>query len=158
MLIVVVQNGKKVIVFVEFKVCFDEENNLVIVEMMKWVGIYIIFSILGLKVYVKVVFVLWYNKEGKQICSYVYISIGNFNEKIVWIYVDFGLFIFNEIIVNDLYILFWVLQKEVIEFKFKCLLVVCFNLLLELRRCIGYEINMVKVGKEVWIILKMNVL
>ena len=44
------------------------------------------------------------------------------------------------------------------EPKFKRLLVARFNLLPELRRRIGYEINMAKAGKEAHIILKMNAL
>lgn len=102
--------------------------------------------------------VLRYNKEGKQTRSYAYISTGNFNEKTARIYADSGLFTSNEIIVNDLYTLFRVLQKEVTEPKFKRLLVARFNLLPELRRRIGYEINMAKAGKEARIILKMNAL
>ena len=90
--------------------------------------------------------------------SYAYISTGNFNEKTARIYADSGLFTSNEIIVNDLYTLFRVLQKEVTEPKFKRLLVARFNLLPELRRRIGYEINMAKAGKEARIILKMNAL
>lgn len=144
--------------FVELKARFDEENNLATAEMMKRAGIHIIFSIPGLKVHAKVALVLRYNKEGKQTRSYAYISTGNFNEKTARIYADSGLFTSNEIIVNDLYTLFRVLQKEVTEPKFKRLLVARFNLLPELRRRIGYEINMAKAGKEARIILKMNAL
>ena len=118
-LIAAAQNGKKVTVFVELKARFDEENNLATAEMMKRAGIHIIFSIPGLKVHAKVALVLRYNKEGKQTRSYAYISTGNFNEKTARIYADSGLFTSNEIIVNDLYTLFRVLQKEVTEPKFK---------------------------------------
>ena len=121
-LIAAAQNGKKVTVFVELKARFDEENNLATAEMMKRAGIHIIFSIPGLKVHAKVALVLRYNKEGKQTRSYAYISTGNFNEKTARIYADSGLFTSNEIIVNDLYTLFRVLQKEVTEPKFKRLL------------------------------------
>ena len=128
-------------------------------EMMKRAGIHIIFSIPGLKVHAKVALVLRYNKEGKQTRSYAYISTGNFNEKTARIYADSGLFTSNEIIVNDLYTLFRVLQKRSdSKPKFKRLLVARFNLLPELRRRIGYEINMAKAGKEARIILKMNAL
>ena len=157
-LIAAAQNGKKVTVFVELKARFDEENNLATAEMMKRAGIHIIFSIPGLKVHAKVALVLRYNKEGKQTRSYAYISTGNFNEKTARIYADSGLFTSNEIIVNDLYTLFRVLQKEVTEPKFKRLLLARFNLLPELRRRIGSEINMAKAGKEARIILKMNAL
>lgn len=99
-------------VFVEFKVCFDEENNFVIVEMMKVVGINIIYSILGLKVYVKVVLICCCSFIGEKIYSYVYISIGNFNEKMVILYVDCGLFISNLVIVYDFINLFCIFRGK----------------------------------------------
>ena len=157
-LIAAAQNGKQVTVFVELKARFDEENNLATAELMEKAGIHIIYSIPGLKVHAKVALVLRRNKEGKQVRSYAYISTGNFNEKTATVYADSGLFTSNEVIVNDLHTLFRVLRKEVAEPKFKRLLVARFNLLPELRRRIGYEINMAKAGKEAHIILKMNAL
>ena len=157
-LIAAAQNGKQVTVFVELKARFDEENNLATAELMEKAGIHIIYSIPGLKVHAKVALVLRRNKEGKQVRSYAYISTGNFNEKTATVYADSGLFTSNEVIVNDLHMLFRVLRKEVAEPKFKRLLVARFNLLPELRRRIGYEINMAKAGKEAHIILKMNAL
>ena len=157
-LIAAAQNGKQVTVFVELKARFDEENNLATAELMEKAGIHIIYSIPGLKVHAKVALVLRRNKEGKQVRSYAYISTGNFNEKTATVYADSGLITSNEEIVNDLHTLFRVLRKEVAEPKFKRLLVARFNLLPELRRRIGYEINMAKAGKEAHIILKMNAL
>ena len=157
-LIAAAQNGKQVTVFVELKARFDVENNLATAELMEKAGIHIIYSIPGLKVHAKVALVLRRNKEGKQVRSYAYISTGNFNEKTATVYADSGLFTSNEVIVNDLHTLFRVLRKEVAEPKFKRLLVARFNLLPELRRRIGYEINMAKAGKEAHIILKMNAL
>ena len=87
-------------------------------------------------------------RKEKQVRSYAYISTGNFNEKTATVYADSGLFTSNEVIVNDLHTLFRVLRKEVAEPKFKRLLVARFNLLPELRRRIGYEINMAKAGKR----------
>lgn len=157
-LIAAAQNGKKVTVFVELKARFDEENNLATAEMMQRSGIHIIYSIPKLKVHAKVALVLRQNKEGKPMRSYAYISTGNFNEKTANVYSDSGLFTSNELVVNDLHNLFRVLQQEVTEPKFKRLLVARFNLLPELKRRIGFEINMAKAGKEARIILKMNAL
>lgn len=157
-LVAAAQNGKKVTVFVELKARFDEENNLATAEMMQKAGINIIYSIPGLKVHAKVALVLRYNKEGKQMRSYAYISTGNFNEKTARVYADSGLFTSNELIVTDLHNLFKVLRKEITEPKFKRLWVARFNLLPELRRRIGFEVNMAKAGKEAHIILKMNAL
>lgn len=157
-LIAAAQNGKKVTVFVELKARFDEENNMATAEMMQRSGIHIIYSIPGLKVHAKVALVLRQNKEGKPMKSYAYISTGNFNEKTANVYSDSGLFTSNELVVNDLHNLFRVLRQEVTEPKFKRLLVARFNLLPELKRRIGFEINMAKAGKKAHIILKMNAL
>lgn len=57
-LISVVNNGKKVIVFVELKVCFDEVNNICWSWEMKKVGVWLIYSMLCIKVYLKIVMVI----------------------------------------------------------------------------------------------------
>ncbi len=157
-LIAAAQHGKRVTVFVELKARFDEENNMATAEMMKRAGIHIIFSIPGLKVHAKVALVLRHNKLGNPIRSYAYISTGNFNEKTACIYADSALFTSNALIVEDLHTLFRVLRMETGEPHFKRLLVARFNLLPELKRLIGYEMNMAKAGKEARIILKMNAL
>lgn len=157
-LIAAAQNGKKVTVFVELKARFDEENNLATAELMRKAGIHIIFSIPGLKVHAKVALVLRYNKEGEQIRSYAYVSTGNFNEKTAKIYADIALYTCNKAIVEDMYNLFRVLQKEVETPHFHRLLIARFNLLPELKRLIHREIALAKKGKKGRIILKMNAL
>lgn len=157
-LISAAQNGKKVTVFVELKARFDEENNLTTAEMMKQAGINIIYSIPGLKVHAKVALVLRTNTQGERICSYGYVSTGNFNEKTAKVYADIGLFTSDQIIVNDLYQLFLVLERKIEQPKFDRLLVARFNLIPELIQMIRHEINLVKSGKFGRIILKMNAL
>lgn len=156
-LIAAAQNGKKVTVFVELKARFDEENNLATAEMMKAAGINIIFSIPGLKVHAKVALVLRRDKQGHKLTSYAYISTGNFNEKTATLYADSGLFTCNPVLVNDLHNLFRTLQgKE--NPVFHRLLVARFNLIPELNRLIGHEMDLARNGKKGRIILKMNAL
>lgn len=155
-LIAAAQNGKKVTVFVELKARFDEENNLATAEMMKQAGINIIYSIPGLKVHAKVALIIRYNKKGKRIKSYGYISTGNFNEKTAKIYADTGLFTSNKVIINDLTNLFLTLERKVEQPRFRYLLVARFNLIPELIKLIHHETELAQNGKEGRIILKMN--
>jgi polyphosphate kinase len=155
-LISAAQNGKKVTVFVELKARFDEENNLETAEMMQNAGINIIYSIPGLKVHAKVALIL---RQGeKNVCSYAYVSTGNFNEKTAKVYSDIGLFTSNKEIIEDLHTLFLVLEKKVEQPQFKHLLVARFNLIPELTQLINHEIELVEQGKGGKIILKMNAL
>lgn len=152
------RNGKKVTVFVELKARFDEENNLAAAEMMQSAGINIIYSIPGLKVHAKVALVLRQSDRSKPICSYAYISTGNFNEKTAKIYSDIGIFTSNREIVGDLHTLFLTLQGKCQYPRFEHLLVAQFNLINELTLLINHEIELAKKGKKGKIILKMNAL
>ena len=156
-LIAAAQNGKKVTVFVELKARFDEENNLATAEMMKAAGINIIFSIPKLKVHAKVALVLRRDKQGRKLTSYAYVSTGNFNEKTALIYADLGLFTCNPVIVNDLHNLFRTLRGKKNP-VFHRLLVPRFNLIDELNKLIGHEMELARSGKGGRIILKMNAL
>lgn len=157
-LIAAAQNGKRVTVFVELKARFDEENNLATAELMQKAGIHIIYSIPGLKVHAKVALVLRYHKDGRPKKSFAYISTGNFNEKTATVYADSALITSNQEMVDDLHNLFRLLSKEITEPRFKHLLVPRFNLLPELKRRLGFEMNMVQAGKKAHVILKMNAL
>lgn len=55
----VCENGKQVVVFVEFKVCFDEENNIGWVWVLEDVGVYVVYGFVGFKMYVKMCLVVW---------------------------------------------------------------------------------------------------
>jgi len=157
-LIAAAQNGKKVTVFVELKARFDEENNLETAEQMQKAGIYIIFSMKGLKVHAKVALVLRRDKNGKLKKSFAYVSTGNFNEKTATLYADTALFTSNAAIVEDLIQLFGVLKREVEEPEFKHLLVPRFNLLPRLKDLLEFEKSEAAAGREARIILKMNAL
>lgn len=104
LMIYVVYNGKKVIVVVELQVCFDEEVNIYWVKRLIEVGVYVIFFALGLKIYVKLFLILC--KENGEVVCYVYIGIGNFNEKIVCFYIDYLLLIVDVCIINEVWWVF----------------------------------------------------
>lgn len=54
-------------------------------------GCYVIYGLIGFKIYCKFVFVVWWENEG--IKCYMYMGIGNYNDVIVYFYMDMGFFI-----------------------------------------------------------------
>ncbi|MDD4516224.1 RNA degradosome polyphosphate kinase [Massilibacteroides sp.] len=150
-------NGKKVTVFVELKARFDEENNMQTAERMKQAGIQIIFSIPGLKVHAKVAVVLLKEPEDNACpVNYAYLSTGNFNEKTATVYSDMALLTSDPVIINDIRNVFFVLEGQIENPKFDCLLVARFNMVDELTRMIRRESEHVCAGRRGRIVLKMN--
>jgi polyphosphate kinase len=151
------KNGKKVTVFVELKARFDEANNMVTSEMMKDVGIKIIYSLPGLKVHAKVALVIEKTVvKNKFRQSYAYLSTGNFNEKTAKLYSDIGIFTSNRKITSEIRRLFDVLETQKTDVKFNNIWVTQFNMVPNLKLKIQQEIKNIKKGKKARIILKMN--
>ena len=151
------KNGKRVTVFVELKARFDEANNLVTSQMMKDVGIKIIYSIPGLKVHAKVALVIEKTLvKNKTRQSYAYLSTGNFNEKTAKLYSDIGIFTSNKKITSEIRKLFDVLETQHTDAKFNNIWVAQFNMVPNLKQKIQQEIKNAKKGRKAHIILKMN--
>lgn len=156
-LISAAQNGKKVMVFVELKARFDEENNMSTAERMEQAGIRIIYSIPGLKVHAKVAVILRKDTEdGCKRRDFAYLSTGNFNEKTARIYSDMALLTSNAELITDINKVFAVLEGKLAGPTFRHLLVARFNMVPELTRMIHREIEHVKAGRKGRIVLKMN--
>ena len=156
-LITAAKNGKRVTVFVELKARFDEENNIATSERMKKYGIKIIYSTPGLKVHAKVALILRRSERGENIeKSFAYLSTGNFNEKTAKIYSDMGLFTYNTTLIQDLNLLFNILEGKTAYPHFEQLIVSPFNMLSSLKEKIAREIELARQGKQAYLILKMN--
>ena len=148
------KNGKKVIVFIEVKARFDEENNIKWGTIFKENGVQVIYSYADIKVHSKILYIERQVKEGKK--RYAYISTGNFNEKTAGLYTDYALMTAHKKITKDLNKVFMVLQGITIVPKTKHLLVSPFSTRITLERRIEQEIDNANAGKEAYIILKMN--
>lgn len=154
-LISAAKNGKKVIVFVEVKARFDENNNLYWSKEMEKAGIKIIYSMPNLKVHAKVALVTMKNEEGKS-RFYSYLSTGNFNETTASIYSDFGFFTSEEKYITDLKKVFAFFKTKEKVAAIKNLLVAGFNMKEKLMELIDQEIANSKAGKKAAILLKVN--
>lgn len=149
------QNGKKVVVFVEVKARFDEENNLKWASRMEEAGINIIYSIPGLKVHAKAVLVNKTNPNGNKI-TYAFFGTGNFNEKTADIYTDHGLLTTSKKLTTELKRVFKYLNNQNTIPKFKHLLVSQFNIIDQFSALIMQEIKNVNSGRKGHILIKLN--
>ncbi len=149
-LISAANNGKKVIVFMELKARFDEENNLRWASRLKEAGVKIIYSIPGLKVHAKVALV------RKKKISYGFFGTGNLNEKTAKIYCDHGLLSTNKDLTAELFQVFRFLHKRKSPDPFKHLIVSQFNAIDKFSALIDREIKNQKKGKSARIVIKLN--
>ena len=149
-LISAANNGKKVVVFMELKARFDEENNLIWSSRMKSAGVKIIYSIPGLKVHAKVALV------RKKKISYGFFGTGNLNEKTSKIYCDHGLFSCDKQLTSELHHVFKFLHKRKNPPEFQHLIVSQFNAIDKFSSLIDREIAFQKAGKKARIVIKVN--
>ena len=83
------ENGKDVLVLVELKARFDEENNIGWSKKMEEAGVKIIYGLDALKVHSKLLLIT--RKQGSNIRYYTQIGTGNYNEKTSRLYTDLTL-------------------------------------------------------------------
>ncbi|MCR4688291.1 MAG: RNA degradosome polyphosphate kinase [Saccharofermentans sp.] len=84
------QNGKQVMVLVELKARFDEENNINWAKKLENAGCHVIYGLVGLKTHSKITLVV--RKEEDGIRRYLHLATGNYNDVTAKIYTDIGLF------------------------------------------------------------------
>ncbi len=103
-LIAAAQNNKQVVVLVELKARFDEENNILWAKKLEKSGVHVVYGVTGLKTHTKITLVV--RQEKEKIRRYVHIGTGNYNPKTAKIYTDIGLLSCREELGADLTDLF----------------------------------------------------
>ena len=148
------ENGKEVIVLVELRARFDEENNIEWSRRLEEAGCKIIYGIEGYKVHTKLCQI---TKKTEQGIRYItQIGTGNYNEKTAEIYTDLSLMTANENIAKEVNIIFKKLMMEefVEETNYMLVAPKCFqNKIIAL---IDNEIKNAKEGNEAYIGIKIN--
>ncbi|MCI6535755.1 MAG: polyphosphate kinase 1 [Lachnospiraceae bacterium] len=153
-LIEAAENGKEVVVLVELRARFDEENNIEWSRRLENAGCQVIYGLDGYKVHSKLCLIT--RKTDKQIEYITQIGTGNYNEKTSRLYTDLSLMTSNVDIGIEASNVFQALAKgEVIE-KSEHLLVApkCLqNIVLEM---LDEEIARAKNGEEAYAGFKLN--
>ena len=148
------ENGKEVVVLVELRARFDEENNIRWSRMLEKAGCQIIYGLEGFKVHSKLCLI---TRKGKNGIEYItQIGTGNYNEKTARLYTDLSLMTANEQIGMDAARVFQALTKgETVE-ESDHLLVAPKCLQNRVIDMIEEEIEHKKKGEEAYIGLKLN--
>ena len=92
-LIEAAESGKEVLVLVELKARFDEENNIGWSRLLEDAGCRVIYGLDGYKVHSKLCLIT--KKTDEQIEYYTQIGTGNYNEKTSRLYTDLSLMTYN---------------------------------------------------------------
>ncbi len=95
-LIEAAENGKNVLVLVELKARFDEENNIEWSRLLEDVGCQVIYGLNGYKVHSKLCLVT--RREKGRTEYYTQVGTGNYNEKTARMYTDLSLMTANSAI------------------------------------------------------------
>ena len=148
------ENGKEVVVLVELRARFDEENNIRWSRMLEKAGCQIIYGLEGYKVHSKLCLI---TKKGKDGIEYItQIGTGNYNEKTARLYTDLSLMTADEQIGMDAARVFQALAKgETVE-ESEHLLVAPKCLQSRIIDMIEDEIQNKKNGRDAYIGLKLN--
>ena len=153
-LIEAAENGKEVVVLVELRARFDEENNIEWSRRLEEAGCKIIYGIDHIKVHSKLCLITY--KENDEFKYITHVGTGNFNEKTAKLYTDLALITSNEDIARETAEVFnnlglgdVVEHTEHLMVAPKCLQ----NKVLEL---IDDEIKKAQEGKEAYIGIKIN--
>lgn len=153
-LIEAAENGKEVVVLVELRARFDEENNIEWSRRLEEAGCKIIYGIEHIKVHSKLCLITY--KDGDDFKYITHVGTGNFNEKTAKLYTDLALItsdvniaretadVFNNLGLGDV-----VEHTEHLLVAPKCLQ----NKVLEL---IDDEIKKAQNGEEDYIGIKIN--
>ena len=153
-LIAAAQNDKQVVVLVELKARFDEENNIHWAKKLEKSGVHVVYGVFGLKTHTKVTLVV--RQEAQKIRRYVHIGTGNYNPKTARFYTDLGLLSARDELGADLTDLFNYLTGYSHQKSYRKILVAPVNLRDRMIALVNREIENVRNGGTGRIVAKMN--
>lgn len=149
-----VENGKEVVVLVELRARFDEENNINWSRRLEKAGCRVIYGLPGLKVHSKLCLITRKTDEGIKYITQI--GTGNYNEKTAKLYTDYCLMTADKRIAHEAGRVFDRLSLgEVVE-KSDLLLVSPLCLRKPIMDIIDNEIVKAEHGAPAYIGIKMN--
>ena len=153
-LIEAAENGKEVVVLVELRARFDEENNIEWSRRLEEAGCQVIYGLDGYKVHSKLCLIT--RKSGDGVEYITQIGTGNYNEKTARLYTDLSFMTANVDIGLNAAVVFQALTKgEVLE-KSGPLLVAPKCLQNRVLEMMEEEIQRAQAGEEAYIGVKVN--
>lgn len=148
------ENGKNVLVLVELRARFDEENNIGWSKRLESAGCTVIYGPKNIKVHSKLLLITRKTKEGTEYITQV--GTGNYNEKTSTLYTDLSLMTANvEIGLNALDVFNSLSIGNLVD-NSKHLLVAPNCLQNKVLNMIDNEIKIAKSGKPAYIGIKIN--
>ena len=154
------RHGKKVVVVLELRARFDEENNLAWKRILEEEGVQVLVGVPNMKVHAKICLIR--KKSGKGHVHYGFIGTGNLNEQTAKVYGDHFLLTARRPVMADLERVFKYLEKpgEGMELLKACehLMVSPVHMRSRLLAMIDREIVEAKAGRPASITLKLNAL
>lgn len=148
------ENGKQVMVLVELKARFDEENNILWARRLEKAGCHVIYGLVGLKTHAKIILIV--RKEDNGIKRYLHLGTGNYNDSTAKLYTDLGLMTANDEFGSDASAFFNLLSGYSEPPVWNKLVMAPLGLREKIYALIDNEIAMVRAGREGHIIAKMN--
>lgn len=152
------RNGKEVVVMLELKARFDEENNLEWKKVLEEEGVKVLLGVPNMKIHAKLGIIK--KRSGSKTIQYGFVSTGNLHEKTARVYGDHCLLTANRNVMADINRMFKYLENwrtGMAELRKCTTLLVCpVKMRRELQTLIGREIKQAKAGKPASIILKLN--
>lgn len=148
------ENGKEVVVLVELRARFDEENNIRWSRMLEESGCQIIYGLEKYKVHSKLCLI---TRKGNDGIEYItQIGTGNYNETTARLYTDLSIMTANEQIGMEAARVFQALTKGEVMQETEHLLVAPKCLQSKIIKMIDEEIEHKKNGEDAYIGLKLN--
>ena len=148
------QLGKQVMVLVELKARFDEENNVEWAKQLEKSGCHVIYGIHNLKTHSKITLVV--RRHNQQIQRFVHLGTGNYNDTTAKFYTDLGLLTANKKIGIDATHFFNYLSGDTRKPKYHELSVAPLEIRKDLSSLIQKEMELHKLHGNGYIIAKMN--
>lgn len=149
------ENGKDVLVLVELKARFDEENNIEWSRRLEEAGCTVIYGLNGYKVHSKLCLITRMGESG-QPEYYTQIGTGNYNEKTARLYTDYSVLTYDQEIGRNAAQVFQALAMGETLKQSGPLLVAPHCLQNRVLEMIDEQMTLAKRGKEAYIGIKIN--
>ncbi|HUY96877.1 MAG TPA: polyphosphate kinase 1 [Verrucomicrobiae bacterium] len=148
------EDGKQVVVLVEIKARFDEQNNIRWARQLERVGAHVAYGVAGLKTHAKLSLVV--RQEETGVHHYAHIGTGNYNALTARLYTDFGLLTADPRLTGEIADVFNYLTGYSRKRDYTELWVAPINVMEHLETAIDQEIAHQRAGRPAGILIKVN--